>query len=65
MGEKILARNLLYELWNQVEKYRKHGNTLEFDFNLNTTSFKEWYNRHQVCNPFNLFRKFLFSKIKI
>ena len=48
MGERILARNLLYELWNQVEKYRKHGDTLEFDFNLNTTNFKDWYNRHEV-----------------
>lgn len=48
MGDKSMARNLLFELWNQVEKYRKHGETLEFEFQFGSTNFKEWYNDHKV-----------------
>lgn len=48
MGDKKLSRNLLFELWNQVEKYRKHGNAQEFDFQLGSKNFKEWYNDHKV-----------------
>jgi hypothetical protein len=48
MGEKKLSRNLLYELWNQVEKYRRHGDTLEFDFHFGSTNFKSWFNDHKV-----------------
>jgi hypothetical protein len=49
MGEKILARNLLSELWNQVNKYRKHGKTkMLFDLHLGKTSFKDWYNDYTV-----------------
>jgi hypothetical protein len=48
MGDKKLSRNLLFELWNQVEKYRKHGDTLEFDFHLGAKNFKDWYNDHKV-----------------
>mmetsp|Transcript_3827 Transcript_3827/g.5954 ORF Transcript_3827/g.5954 Transcript_3827/m.5954 type:complete len:1046 (+) Transcript_3827:145-3282(+) len=47
MGKKKMARNLLYELWHQVDKYRANGNTLQFDFKMGTTSFKEWYCNYQ------------------
>lgn len=47
-GEKKLARNLLFELWQQVEKYRKHGNTMQFDLHLGSPTFKEWYNDHNT-----------------
>lgn len=51
MGEKKLARNLLSELWNQVEKYRKHGNTyMQFDLHMGTSTFKDWYNDYNVSS---------------
>jgi hypothetical protein len=48
MGDKTMCRNLLYELWNQVEKYRKHGETLPFDFQFGATNFKDWYRDHRT-----------------
>ena len=48
MGEKELAHNLLYELWHQVEKYRKHGNTMQFDLHRGASTFKEWFHDYNI-----------------
>jgi hypothetical protein len=44
MGHKTLARNLFFESWEIVSKYRMPGNTMAFDYQLGCTSFPEWYN---------------------
>jgi hypothetical protein len=56
MGDKAMCRNLLFELWNQVEKYRKHGDTLEFDFHFGATNFKDWYRDHKVATTLPLLK---------
>ena len=44
MGHKTLARNLFYESWEIVAKYRMPGATMSFDYQLGCSSFQEWYN---------------------
>lgn len=58
MGHKTLARNLFFESWEIVSKYRMPGQTMAFDYQCGSATFLEWYSSestfHQLGDMYRI-----------